>query len=261
MEVRLSSYVFITKIEPKEIFDTPSILGQIPAISLDILAKNYGANSKIYVSDLRETMNIINNPVANYTTALVEKIPSPTKYDKDRLKPTALAVFDHDQLKGYLDLEEGQGFNIITNKYQNGLMVFESNQSRDKFTIEVLSSKVKITPRYENDKVGFDIELKLKGNIAERITQVHKPHSLDIEAAQAQLNQVLVDKLRKTIHTAQKKYRIDFFNLSKDFNRKYPQVFKLLKDEWNDVFSTADINIKVESTILHSALSLNKGAI
>ncbi len=261
MEVRLSAQVFIVKMDPEDILDTPNILGQIPATVLEIAAKNYGANSKIYVSDLRRTIGAVNSPVMNYTTSLVEKIPAPTKYEKDRLMLTQIAIFDNDQLKGYLDYEEGQSFNMITNNFKNGLIVFECGTTGDKITIEILKSKAKIIPKYVGDKVGFDIELKVKGNVAERITQLNIVHELDIQSAQKQLDQVLVDKLMKSITTAQNKYKIDYFNLSKDFSIKYPQEFKTLKADWNDVFSTADINIRVESTIIHSALNLNRGRI
>ncbi|SHK05314.1 germination protein, Ger(x)C family [Geosporobacter subterraneus DSM 17957] len=261
MEIRLSSQVFITKTDPEDILDSPNILGQIPASVLEIAAKNYGANSKIYVSDLRRTVEAVNSPVMNYTTTLVEKIPSPTKYDKDRLMLTRIAFFHHDRLRGYLDYEEGQSFNLITNNFKNGLIVFEYNQTGDKITIEILKAKTKITPKYENDKVGFDIELKVQGNVAERITQRHQVHELNIKSAQEQLNQVLEDKLRKAVKNAQQKYSIDYFNLSKDFSKKYPKEFKAIKTQWNDIFSTADIHIKVESTIIHSALNINRGRI
>ena len=261
MEVRLSSQVFIVKMDPEDILDTPNILGQIPATVLEIAAKNYGANSKIYVSDLRRTVEAIDSPVMNYTTSLVEKIPAPTKYEKDRLMLTQIAIFDNDQLKGYLDYEEGQSFNMITNNFKNGLIIFESGTTGDKITIEILKSKAKIIPKYVGDKVGFDIELKVRGNVAERITKLNIVHELDIQSAQIQLDQVLVDKLMKSITTAQDKYKIDYFNLSKDFSIKYPQEFKTLKADWNNVFSTADINIQVESTIIHSALNLNRGRI
>ncbi len=261
MEVRLSSQVFITKMDPEDILDTPNILGQIPATVLEIAAKNYGANSKIYVSDLRRTVEAVDSPVMNYTTSLVEKIPAPTKYEKDRLKLTQVAIFDNDQLKGYLDYEEGQSFNMITNKFKNGLIVFRDNENDAQITIEVLKSKTKITPKYVNDEVSFDIELKVRGNVAERIPHQQGLHVLNIKNAQNQLDQVLEDKLRKSIVAAQRKYRIDYFNLSKDFSKKYPKAFKSLQDEWNDVFSTAHMNIKVESTIIHSALNLNRGRI
>ncbi|AOT70734.1 Ger(x)C family spore germination protein [Geosporobacter ferrireducens] len=261
MELRLSSQVFITRNNPKDTLDSPNILGQIPATVLELAAKNYGAHSKISVSDLRRTVESVNNPVMNYTTALVEKIPAPTNYEQSRLKLTQMAVFDHDQLKGYLTYEEGQGFNLITNKFKNGLIVFECNQTGDKITIEILESKTKITPKYENQTVVFDIELKVKGNVAERITQMNQIHELDIEAAQKQLDQILKDKLKQSITAAQKKYKIDYFNLSKDFSKKYPHDFKALKSEWNDAFASADINIKAESTIIHSALNINRGRI
>lgn len=261
METRLEINVFISKIPPEDIFDTPNDLRVIPSIGLSTIADNYGANSKIYVSDLRQTVEAVNNPVLNYVTALVEKIASPSEHERSHLKLTQIAVFEHDRLKGYLDYEEGQGFNFITNNFKNGLIAFECNTNKDKIVIEILQSTADISPNYKDGKVNFDIDLKVEGNVAERLLQKDSPQQLDIEAVQSQLDEVIEDKLNRAIIAAQQKYKIDYFNLSKDFSKKYPQEFKSLKNEWNEIFSHADITVKVESSIIHSALNLNRGPI
>ncbi len=261
MEVRLEMSVFISKLPPEDIFDTPNHLGVIPAVGLSTIADSYGANSKIYVSDLHETVEAVNNPSINYVTTLVEKISSPSKEELSHLKLTQIAIFEDDKLRGYLDYEEGQGFNLITNNFENGLITFESTSTNDTIVIEILESTTNISPSYKDGKVSFDIELKVEGNVAERIPVKGRAHELDINIVQKQLDRVLENKLNKSIATAQKKYNIDYFNLSNDFYRKYPEEFKDLKDEWNEVFSNSDITVKVESSVIHSSLNLNRGKI
>lgn len=261
MEARMESEFLISKLSPEKIFDTPNTIGQVPAKVLETIARNYGASSKIFVSDLHMTIEAANNPVINFVTSLVEKFPPPTEYEMDILKITQIAVFDDHRLKGYLDYEEGQGFNFITNNYINGLIVFQYKPNLDNITIEILHSEASITPKYSEGKVGFDIELKVKGNVAERMSKHIREEELDIELIQNQLDKVLEDKLLKTISAAQKKFEVDFFNLSGHFARKYPQQFKALKGDWNKAFSNADINVKVQSAIMHSALSTNRGRI
>jgi len=258
-EIRLEFDVLISKVPPENILDTPNTRGLLPANVLKSLSDNYGTNSKIFVTDLHEAIEAVNNPVINYVTTLVEKKESPTDHEKDFLKLTQIAVFDNDKLKGYLDNEEGQGFNFITNNFKNGLIIFEYNTNKDKITIEILESTVSITPNYIDEKVGFDIELKISGNVAERVSETNEAIELDIEIVQKQLTQVLEDKLRKSIVTAQEKFEVDYFNLSKDFSRKYPNEFKEIKDDWNTVFSNANISIKVDASVVHSALNLNRG--
>lgn len=259
MEVRLEAKVFISKLPPEKILDTPNTLGAIPAMVLDIAAQNYGANSKIFVSDLHDTVEAVNNPVINYVTTLVEVIPGPTEFEMDIMKLTQIAVFDSDKLVDYLDYEEGQGFNLITNNYKNGLIAFEHPETKDRIVIEILESNTKITPQYTDGKVSFHIKLATSGNIAERIPHRERIEGLDVENIQKLLDQILLDKLNKTVSTAQKKLHVDIFNLSGDFYRKYPKEFQNLKDDWNEVFSKADITIEVESTVIHSALNTHRG--
>ncbi len=261
METRLESNVFITKLPPEEIFDTPNTVGAIPSFVLEIAAKNYGANSKIYVSDLQETVEAANNPVINYVTTLVEKVPTPSPKEMQYFRLTRIAVFDHDKLAGYLDYEEGQAFNFITNNFRNGILVFKYATEQDTIAFEVLESSTDITPKYENNRVSFDIAVSVEGNIAERISHEGHSHEIDIELVKKQLDKVIEDKLSKAVYKAQQDFGIDYFNLSGDFFRKYPKEFKEMKENWNEVFSTATINIKVDTTVVHTALNLNRGRI
>lgn len=261
METRLETDVFISKIPPEDIFDTPNDLGIIPAIGLSRIADSYGANSKIYISDFHETVEAVNNPVINYVTTVVEKISSPSEQEMPHLKLTEIAVFDDDKLKGYLNYEEGQAYNFITNNFKNGLIAYECGITGDKIVIEILESSTNITPSYKNGRISFDIELKVEGNVAERISQEGSPQQLDIMAVQDQLDQVLKDKLIGAIATAQQKYKVDYFNLSKNFSKKYPKEFKEVGKEWNEIFSSADITVNVKSSVIHSALNLNRRTI
>ena len=261
MEVRIESVVFISKIPPEEILDTPNTLGIIPATFLQILAENYGVNSKVYVSTLHQTIEAANNPTINYVTSLVEIIPAATDKEMDFLKLTKLAIFDDATLVGYVDYEEGQGFNLITNNFLNGLIVFDCQHTGDKITIEMTESSSKVTPSYSKGKVSFLIELTAAGNVAERTNQSHRMHELKIEDVQKQLDTVLEAKMRRSIATAQNEFKIDYFNLGNHFFRKYPKEFKELQENWNEVFANAEISVKAESTINHSALNRNRGRI
>ncbi|SCZ01729.1 Ger(x)C family spore germination protein [Alkaliphilus peptidifermentans] len=261
MELRLGSYVFISQVPPEEIFDTPNFIGLVPAMGLELIAENYGANSKIFISDLHATVEAVNNPTLNYVTALVEKIPGPSNSEMSQMNLSRIVIFDNDKLAGYLDYEEGQAYNFITNNFRIGLIVFEHAGSKDKIVIEILESSTKIIPEYRDGEISFRIVLNIKGNIAERIPILQGFSELDIVPVQNQLNQVIEDKLKTAIDSAQQDFKIDYFNLSKDFSRKYPKEFKEMQEEWNDIFSNAKIDVEVKSSVIHSALNKNRGRI
>lgn len=261
MEVRLESEVFVSKIPPEDILDTPNTLGAIPSMALETNTKIYGANSKIFVSDMHMTLEAVNNPVINYVTTLVEKIPSPTEQERDLLKLTDIAVFDSHKLIDYLDYEDGQAFNFITNNFKNGLIIFHHPVTNDKLVVEMLSSNAMIVPQYVNDRVEFHIKLKVAGNLAERKPAADSGEGLDVEEVQRLLDGVLLKKLQHTVNLAQSDLNVDIFNLSGHFSAKYPKEFDEFKHQWNEVFSKSDITIEVESTVIHSALNTHRGKI
>lgn len=261
METRLGMNVYISQISPEEIFDTPNHLNMIPSTGISIITENIGANNKVYVSDLQEALNAVNNPSINFVTSLIEKIPPPSEKELPELKLSKIAIFRDDYLKGYLNDYEGQGFSFITNNFFNGLITTVTPPSNDKIVLEVFESKAEITPGYNDGKVSFDIHLNVKGNIAERLVSEEFTHELDIERVQKDFNQSLAKMLNHSIYNAQQEFKIDYYNLNKYFYRKYPKEFKELKDEWDYVFSNAKITVKVDTTVIHPALNLNKGRI
>ncbi len=261
MEVRLESEVFVSKIPPEDILDTPNTLGAIPSMVLERNTKIYGGNSKIFVSDMHKTLEAVTNPVINYATALVEKIPSPTEQEMDLLKLTSIAVFDSYKLIDYLNYEEGQAFNFITNNYKNGLIIFHHPVTNDKLVVEMLSSNAKITSQYVNDRVGFHIKLEVTGNLAERMPAAKSDKGLNVEEVQKLLDEVLLKKLQHMVNLAQNELYVDIFNLSSHFSATYPNEFNEFKHQWNEVFSKSDITIEVESTVIHTALNTHRGKI
>ncbi|KAB3534868.1 Ger(x)C family spore germination protein [Alkaliphilus pronyensis] len=261
MELRLASNILISRVPPEEIFDTPNRIAATPAVALEIIADNYGANSKIYVSDLLKAVDAASNPSMNYVTALVEKLSPPTKNEFPQLILSKIAVFKNDKLAGYLDHEDGQAYNLITNNFQIGLIVFETKDGSDKIVIEVLNSEAKITPKFINNQVHFDVKLEVEGSIAERMPLHLKYYQIDFNEIQEQFDIVLKDKLKRAFFIAQQHYKIDYFNFYKYFYREYPKEFKDMMDNWNNVFSNAKINIEINSKIEHTALNKNRGRI
>ncbi len=260
MEVRLEQEVFVSKIPPEEIFETPNTLGIIPAMALHAIALNQGVNSKIYVADLHEALEAIHNPVMNFVTGVVEIMPAPTSLEMDFLNITKIAVFDHDKLVGYLHHEDGQAYNFITDNFTNAPIVFDNNSANEKITIEVLESRTNITPSYSNGKVGFHIDVTTKGNLAERTPRNEMADELIIEELNKQFSKVLQDKISKGILTAQREFEVDYFNLSGHFSRKYPREYSKLKTDWNKHFSNADITVSINTSIIHEALGTLGGS-
>lgn len=253
-EVRLEHEVLISKLPPEEILDTPNTLGVIPAQALDTIARrNVRANGKVYVAELREALGMVSNPYVNFVTGFVEILPAPTEKEKELLAITKIAIFDNDKLAGYLDYEEGQAYNFLTNKFENGLIVFEK-RTGDIITVEMLGASTKITPGLSNGKVKFNIEIEAQGNLAERIPSFGKEGQINLEDVKEQLDKVIEDKINKAIENAQNDYKVDYYNLSKYFNRKHPKEFKELRDDWNYHFSQAEVNVTVDTKIIHPAL-------
>ncbi|WP_353892392.1 Ger(x)C family spore germination protein [Proteinivorax hydrogeniformans] len=258
-EVRQGFYVFVSKVAPKDILDTPNTIGLLPAIALQEFAERQGAASKVYVSDFKSTLEASNNEVINYVTTLVELEPPPTEGEMELLKLTQIAVFDHDRLVGYLDLEQGQGYNFLTNNFDNGLIFFEKKTSNDLLTIEMLKSRTEVTPQYKNKEISFEVKVKASGNIAERTPHTTPPHELSILEVESQLNQVIEDKIYNVICAAQNEFEVDIFNFSAFFARKYPKEFQKYKNQWNSVFAQTEISVEVATEVIHSALKLNEG--
>ena len=62
------------------------------------------------------------------------------------------------------------------------------------------------------------------------------------------------EAIKHTVEKVQREIGLDIFGFGLIFQRKYPDEFKKIKDNWDEIFSHADYQIEVETNLIRTGL-------
>lgn len=170
------------------------------------------------------------------------------------------AAFKDDRLIGYYTGEEMIGFNFLVDEVTNTSIQFESpdylvddarlRASKNNLSIlRVFRSNTKNDIRVVDGKLHLFIDIVFRGSLRE-VTQ-----GLDIAqpGVLSEIEKACADKVKtiiaKTLKKAQKEFKADSFSIGELVHRKYPELWKEVKDDWPVIFSDIDYTINVTANI------------
>jgi spore germination protein KC len=187
------------------------------------------------------------------------------------------AVFNKEKLIGYYTGKEMIGFNIIVDKIKGGIVTFETPDGYLKHlstatppiegdvsstkakeygvtSIEILSSKTKKNIEIVDGKVHLKMKVNIKGGLAEETGDVEISNREVIEAVEEACSEEIKKQIESVLKKAQKEFKQDTFSIGTLFHRKYPEEWRRISDNWNNIFSEMDYTINVETKIIRIGL-------
>ncbi|ADY56680.1 germination protein, Ger(x)C family [Syntrophobotulus glycolicus DSM 8271] len=167
------------------------------------------------------------------------------------------AVFLKDRLVGFLGGEETKAVNFVNNKVSSGTIVAKKPDRVQ--TVEILESKCKREVLLQEDgSIIINLNLKISGSIGELTgqgkTMVEDSTEIDLQKIQDANSEVTKKQIEEVITKTQREFQSDVFGFGLEFHKKYPQEWERIKYDWNQKFSTAQVNVQVETTILETGL-------
>jgi spore germination protein KC len=165
-----------------------------------------------------------------------------------KLAHYGIGVLKEDKLIGWLNEEESKGFNYITgNVYRAVIHSHCEGGSRIAYQIIKLDSK--ITADLIDGKPVINVKLNVLANIRNifgelDVTDVKNIKVL-VEEAEKRIKNICEDTLNKV----QNEFKTDIFGFGEVIYRKYPKLWKELKDDWDSKFSDLDVYVDVNVKI------------
>ena len=175
------------------------------------------------------------------------------------------AAFKQDKLEGYYTAEEMIGFNFLVNEIEGGLIVFETptNLSKDvervatqgKFTIiEIISSRTKKNVELIDGKFHLTINVTLKGSLGDETRGMMITELAVKNAIQDACSAKVEEYIRMTFDKAQKEFGFESFDVNGIIHRKYPELWREIKDDWNGIFQDISYSVNVETQMVRTGL-------
>lgn len=160
-------------------------------------------------------------------------------------------VYNQWKLAGWLSSEETRDANWLV-----GGDSFTIDAQRDKsiYTYLIDAKSVKITPIADKISPEFDVEVRVTGAIMQQ-----QGDHLDVSDPKVlrQLEQLFAGTIRHQIESAiekaQKDFRVDYLGFDSVLRQQDPALYQKL--DWNQVFPTIPVHVRVESRISRFGLS------
>ena len=285
-EQRETAYLFIAKGgKAYEVMGINSGLEEIPANYILKLIDNFKYNPKTVNVNLIEYLRNYYNMGLEPMLGVIEKkekrqinkLSGSSSGEKYELSIIGSAVFNEDTLLGYLGGNDTKGVNFIKGKVKQGIIVFptptlnvdrstsptpaagtelknKKTKSQDMSTLDIAKTKAKNDIELRDGKIILKTKIIVRGMVGEIQGDIDISKEEEVKELEKACSETIKKGLESSFIKAQKEFKSDILGFGSLFHRKYPKEWNKIKDNWNEIFSEADTEIKIETNIIRTGL-------
>ncbi|MGG3804825.1 Ger(x)C family spore germination protein [Metabacillus fastidiosus] len=253
-EIRNDFNIFISRgVKASDVITVVDPVQKIPGIKMNTQAQNFfkewGGDPNVRMTDfIRALTSKGRNPVAQAVT--IEGNPTVGKSvenNKEVVPPAnfvldGLAVFKADKLSGVMSVEDTRNY-LWTQNLKRTVLTVSCEQDNRYIDIQIISSKTDKNVQYKNGRLYIDLEIdgeaKLLGTQCSHDLKLIKTMNL----YEDYMNKEISKMIKGTIEKVQSEYHSDIFGFGEVLRRQDYKSFKKLEDEWNEIFTEAEVNI------------------
>lgn len=173
--------------------------------------------------------------------------------NKSEITLAGTGIIKDYEFKGKLDPTETQDLEILRGKIKSGVKVVYNEGHPIDFEINGITRKIKA--KREENKLIFDIDINLEGRLAGAYVGKNQSSKDNIENLQNKFNKSIAQELDKTVQYLQAEPKVDPIGLNNYLQKFKPDIWKEVKDNWEEEFCNAKINVRVNTFIRRTGIS------
>lgn len=274
-DVRETTWILIAQGKASDVLNSHSQLENTSAQSVGDMARA-GIGMPVMLKDLTMALaSYGNNPAIPRIaltpsgipqgTGMLENIPEAGEENQKATKVhaevtvTGTGVFKGDKLIGWLDLMETRGLLWLRNEMKKGEITVNSKTEHSKhLSVRINKAKTEVEPFYDGKNVWFEVNLIMEGELLEQQSNEKLTDKKYYQAIEQEVADQIKLKAQDTLDKAQHVYGVDIFSFGEAFHRKYKKDWGVMKNHWDEIFATAEVNIQAKATIRRTGLNTNK---
>lgn len=258
---RPSVYFAVTPEKGKSLLTLPSITETTSAIAMKDLIRQssssgYGIDIKLY-RFIKDCNSIAKVSLLN-KFQLAERLgETPEDEKKMAINLNGTGVFYNYKLIGYFNGYETRGAKWLKDDIKTAIIsVNTQNTQQEDISLEITSSKTKLTPLITDQGYLMKVNLVVKGNIVE-YTGEKKLLNTSLEELNKKFSNKIKGDIEHVFNKAKTDLRVDPFGFADKFADKYPYLLKVSAQEWNNIFADhVELDLQVEVKIKSSGVRL-----
>ncbi|MCY6369852.1 Ger(x)C family spore germination protein [Clostridium ganghwense] len=206
------------------------------------LMENSTRNSSILPMSLNELLILLyQNGNAIIPSIYFDKL-------KDEIDLSGVAVIKDYKLEGYLEEKETSALEILRGKIQGGKQTIIKNGHPVDYEISGTDRRIELVDD-DIDKLKVRIDIKLEGVLRGYILEGEVFSKNDISEFQNNFNDSIEKQCEKVVRITQDKFSVDPIGIREYLERFHPSVYKKVKDNWDEAYKNADIDVNVQTRI------------
>lgn len=260
-EPRRTGYIVIAKGSTAE--NLMGINGGIEATSTDYLEKIVelkGANAKVIGANLVEFLKNYYSSGIQPIAGIITRVPKVQIKPKDvTLSPSEIsaegaAVFIEGRLVGFLNGTDTKGLNFVTNKVKSGIIANRTSEKDAITSVEIIKSKTRNSVKMSNQGIKLFVNVEINAMLGEENGNINLKDQKVIKKLEQVSAQKVKENIEASISKVQNDFKSDIFGFGQIVHAKYPYEWKKLKNNWDEEFSKAAIEVSVNCKINRTGL-------
>ena len=254
-EFRETNWIIVSEGKAQDILDTKTRVNNISAFFIRdlITGRNFSSQAMaINIKDLaRKITSKSTAPTASY-------IYLENTGQEKRLNLSRTAVFDNNMnMVGTLNNYESRGLLWVLGEVKSGIIVVESPNGKGNYSLEILKVKSKIIPEFKDGKPTITVRVKESSNLGETscLEDLTKPEAWEL--MDSLQNEAIHQEISIALDKAQE-LKADIFGFGEAFHKKYPRLWNEMEPNWQEIFSSLEVNIIVESKVGNPGVIIKK---
>lgn len=253
-ESRKKFYLLMTKdASAKEVLEIVSPLESFPSQNIATLMGSNEetqaiTNSVTYSDFVNDILVSGIEPILPSITVVGDEEDGNDKSNLDTttpesyLKLESIAVFNNDKFKGFVSDNDSKAINILKNTVKQSVFTINYDNAKVNLSTKNINSKIKIKNARE-----FNIKVTGDATLAEINSNTDLNNEEVIKKIENKLNATIKRQINKAIKKMQTKYQSDIFGFGNLIYKNYPDTWKKIKDDWNEIyFPKIKVNIQTD---------------
>lgn len=167
------------------------------------------------------------------------------------IKVKGLAIFRKGKLMRWLDGETARAAQFVTSKVKNTPVVLPCEKGN--VTINTIGVKSKMLTEIHHEKPVIHTDINVMGELLETSCVLNLSDPGVLKKFEKKMENELKKQIKRTVSITQKE-KSDIFGFGDALSRTNPVFWRQNKKKWNNLYSDAQISLKIHVEIINSGL-------
>lgn len=268
-ELRLDPWVVVARGSLISLMDQPGRITLIPAQRISNYMKISKISSSFAPRNVGQFIRMMQSSGSQPYTAVIEirpnqSLPNEAGHSTEngvvpepvsQIAVNGTAVFKQDKMVGWLNKSESRGLLWIKGEVKQATLSFPIPGDKDESAVTVITkSKCWLKPVIKDEQIIMTANIKADSYLVEVEGKIDPGKTDELKKLETMQRAAIESEIRSALNKAQKEYNSDIFGFGDVVHRSYPELWKQLKEQWDEIFPTLEVQINVESNIRHTSL-------